>query len=91
MNKRYLVVKDLQGSGTFGMNRVLTNKEWKEQALDWCYVDDNGEMYKYFREQKASEKLTMFIGEFWDLLIEKYDPDNKEHQELLEAWGCEIK
>lgn len=61
--KRYKVVKDLQGS-YFGMERNFTISQWRKQAIEWCYADENYGLMKELYETKDEEVLDT-IAEVW--------------------------
>ena len=63
--KRYRVVRDLQG-GEFGTDRDLTVEQWREQAMEWAYIDDNEELEKEVENLPHKEVLS-FISNIWEL------------------------
>lgn len=65
--EKYICVRDLQG-GSFAVGRVLTTKEWLEQALEWCYQDDNEE-YARFLKKIPKKDIIGEIASVWDLQI----------------------
>ena len=65
--EKYICVRDLQG-GSFAVGRVLTTKEWLEQALEWCYQDDNEE-YAKFLKKIPKKDIIGEIASVWDLQI----------------------
>ena len=62
---RYFVSKDLQG-GDFGMYRLFTIEEWREQAKEWADLDDSGAVYDHLCEL-PKEDVMDFIADFWEL------------------------
>ena len=62
---RYHVEKDLQG-GEFGMYRDYTVEQWRMQAMDWAYIDDNKDLAISLLKLKDDEVLH-FIAELWGL------------------------
>lgn len=80
MNKKYEVVRDLQG-GEFGMGKKMTASEWLEQAVEWRDSDDSwgdyGEGTDTYNETH-NDNREWFIR-FWKQRIK----DGKE-QELIE-------
>ena len=73
--ERYYVAIDLQ-CGEFGMNRNYTLSQWRKQAIEWCYMDENDELAEYIYNIKDSELLT-YIGEMWTLVFRKCRKDKK--------------
>ena len=73
--ERYYVAIDLQ-CGEFGMYRNYTLSQWRKQAIEWCYMDDNDELAEYIYNIKDSELLT-YIGEMWTLVFRKCRKDKK--------------
>lgn len=67
--KKYKVSRDLQG-GSFGMERELTVEQWREQAMEWAYMDDNEELEKEV-EELPHEEVIGFISEIWELEFEE--------------------
>lgn len=67
--KAYRVVRDLQG-GTFGMGRDLTVEGWREQAMEWAYMDDNEDLERELEELQHKEVIG-FIAEIWGLEFEE--------------------
>lgn len=68
---RYRVVNDNQG-GSFGMYRDYTLTQWKLQALEWCFSDDNLELAKeiYLLDEN---NILDFIRIIWDIEFEKVE------------------
>lgn len=62
---RYFVSKDLQG-GDFGMHRLYTIEEWREQAKEWADLEDMGAVYDHLCEL-PKEDVIDFIADFWEL------------------------
>lgn len=67
LKRKFICVRDLQG-GSFAVGRVLTAKEWKKQALEWCYQDDNEE-YAKFLKKVPKKDIVGEIASMWDLQI----------------------
>lgn len=63
--KLYRVIRDLQG-GTFGMDRDMTIEQWREQAMEWAFMDDNEELEKEVEELRTADVLP-FIEEIWQI------------------------
>lgn len=84
MNKtRYRVVVDYQ-CGEFAMGRDYTIEQWKKQALEWCFMDDNDELaealyhdYKRFN----NEEILIEIAEIWAIGFKKVRKDKKNFKE----------
>lgn len=81
--ERYRVVKDLQG-GIFGTGRDYTIEQWRKQAIEWCYMDENDEMAEYMYMLK-SNKVIEVIAWYWDLQFRKVRKDKKK----FEKWELE--
>lgn len=65
--KKYRVTRDLQG-GDFGMYRDYTLKEWREQAIEWCEMDDNYATARALKRYEVKNcNLIDFIAEVWGL------------------------
>lgn len=72
---RYRVVHDLQG-GEFGMGRDYTVEQWRKQAIDWCYQDENAGMADELYSLPA-DKVIDEIAEYWDIRFRKVRKDKK--------------
>lgn len=84
--KRYAVINDLQG-GDFGMYRLYTIEQWREQAIEWA---DSDEHYGVVEELKTLKKedIIDYISEFWELQfaeinINRWTWDNKANELVL--------
>ena len=81
--KRYKVVEDLQG-GDFGMGRNFTISQWRKQAMEWCYTDENYGIMKELYETKDEEVLDT-IAEIWGIkFTEMGDNDGLREQDIAE-------
>ncbi len=83
---RYCVVADLQGTD-FGFGRDYTLDQWRIQAYEWCYMDDN---YDLMLDVKncPDNKLLQFIGVVWGLEFKKVRKD-KKHLESADEYAGE--
>lgn len=86
IEKRYAVIEDLQGSD-FGMYRLYTIEQWREQAMEWA---DSDEHYGVVEELKTLKKEDVidYISEFWTLQfaeinINRWTWDNKTNELVL--------
>lgn len=69
--KKWRVVRDLQG-GCFGMDRDYTLKEWREQAIEWSYADEDFEAVRQLKRYEIKNKdLLAFISGIWELEFEE--------------------
>lgn len=69
-NKEVLYeAEDLQG-GTFGADRQLTIEGWREQALEWCDMDENDELAECIQCLEQAAVLS-YISQIWDLKFTK--------------------
>ena len=84
---RYRVVRDLQG-GEFGMGRDFTIEQWRKNALEWCYSDDNYELAKELYKL-PQEEVIEFISFLWALEFKKVRKDKKINQSDIEAYEDE--
>jgi hypothetical protein len=81
--KKYLCIRDNQ-QGEFGMYRLYTIEEWREQAIDWCEADgEKQSTIKYLQKLKKSDVIWV-ISDLWDIEIVEFDKSNEEHLGLLE-------
>ena len=72
---RYYVCEDLQG-GSFGMGRDFTIDQWRMQAYEWCFMDENYEVMKIIKDTPDNEVLD-WIAEYWALRFKKVRKDKK--------------
>ena len=84
--KLYAVTNDYQG-GEFGMNRLYTIEQWREQAIDWAEADEFDETIKELKEL-PTEQVINYISEFWgldftEININKWTWDNKTNELVL--------
>ena len=81
--KRYKVIKDNQGS-YFGMERNFTISQWRKQAMEWCYADENYGIMKELYETKDEEVLDT-IAEIWDIeFAETGENDGLRERDIAE-------
>lgn len=52
------------------MDRDLTIEQWREQAMDWAFMDDNEELEKEVEELRTNEVIP-FISDIWELEFEE--------------------
>lgn len=71
----YYVCEDLQG-GSFGMGRDFTIDQWRMQAYEWCFMDENYEVMKIIKDTPDNEVLD-WIAEYWALRFKKVRKDKK--------------
>ena len=82
-SKRYKVVCDNQG-GEFGMNRNYTLDQWRKQAIEWCYHDENFGMMKEIYEIDDQDLLDD-IAEIWDIeFAEMEDGDEMKNMDYAD-------
>lgn len=74
----YTCTNDLQGTG-FACGRTLTIEGWREQGLDWAYMDDYDGIYEEL-SKLPKKKVIDYIQDFWELEI--YPTDTIEDWEL---------
>lgn len=63
--KLYAVTNDYQG-GEFGMYRLYTIEQWREQALEWADTDGFDGTIKELKELEQ-EQVIDYIAENWSL------------------------
>lgn len=81
MKKLYINIKDYQGTD-FAIGRCLTLKGWREQAMDWAYMDEYTSLYNALKYYKIkNNRLIDFINDFWQIEIVEY---NDSYKDLLE-------
>lgn len=88
---RYRVVVDFQG-GEFAMYRDYTIEQWKKQALEWCYMDDNDELAEaLYNDYKRFDDKTILleIGEIWAIQFRKVRKDKKDFSKWEEDYKNE--
>ena len=71
MEKMYKVVADLQG-GTFGMYRIQSVEDWREQAIEWADSDENDFIIEELK-QLPSDKVIEYISIIWQLEFKEID------------------
>ena len=71
MNKMYKVVRDLQG-GEFGMYRIQTIEDWREQAIEWADMDEHDGIVEELKSLPQDEVID-YIAEFWQLEFKEID------------------
>lgn len=80
---RYRVVADYQG-GEFAMYRDYTIEQWKKQALEWCFMDDNDELAEaLYNDYKRfdNETILMEIADLWTIGFKKVRKDKKHFRQ----------
>ena len=82
MAKLYINIDDNQG-GSWFVGEVLTLKQWRELALEWCYLDDDEATYAEI-ESASAEVVLDLISSIWSIRIVEFDPKNTEYV-LLKA------
>ena len=71
MEKMYKVVADLQG-GNFGMYRIQTIEDWREQAIEWADMDEHDGIVEELKNLPLDEVID-YIAEFWQLEFKEVD------------------
>ena len=71
MKKMYKVVRDLQG-GEFGMYRIQTIEDWREQAIEWADMDEHDGVVEELKNLPLDEVID-YIAEFWQLEFKEID------------------
>lgn len=71
MEKMYKVVRDLQG-GQFGMYRIQSIEEWREQAISWADSDENDFLIEDL-ENMPQDKVIEYISKVWELEFKEID------------------
>ena len=77
MTKLYINTEDNQG-GSWFIGKVLTLKQWRELALEWCYMDDDEFTYDEI-EYASAEVVLDLISSIWSIRITEFDERNTEH------------
>ena len=67
---KYHVVTDFQG-GEFGKGRDYTIEQWCLQAMEWCDMDENDELFDYFAKALANKNTLREISELWAIKFRK--------------------
>ena len=81
MKKLYININDYQNTN-FAIGRCLTLKGWREQAMDWAYMDEYISLYNALKYYKIkNNELIDFINDFWQIEIVEY---KEEYKDLLE-------
>ena len=89
MKKQFICIKDLQGAG-WAIGYYGTFKQWREKAMDWCYIDDNYSLYNMLKYYKIkNSELIDFIQDYWEIEIVEYDK-NKDY-DLEQENYCELE
>jgi hypothetical protein len=73
--ERYYVYQDLQNTD-FAMGRCYTIEQWRKQALEWCYIDENYDLAEILYNMK-NEYILDAISELWALIFRKCRKDRK--------------
>lgn len=73
--KRYKVDIDYE-NGDFGKGRYFTISQWRKQAMEWCFADENFGLMKELYETKDEEVLDT-IAEVWSVHFTEIDKDDK--------------
>lgn len=75
---RYYVCRDYQG-GDFGTGRDYTIEQWRGQALEWAFSDDNYGLMKEIAEL-PKDKVLDDIAEIWTIQFRKCRKDKKHFE-----------
>lgn len=73
--KRYKVDIDYE-NGDFGKGRYFTISQWRKQAMEWCFADENFGLMKELYETKDEEVLDT-IAEVWNVQFAEIDENDK--------------
>lgn len=71
MEKMYKVVADLQG-GEFGMYRIQSIEDWREQAIGWADSDENDFIIEELKTL-PQDKVIEYISIIWELEFKEID------------------
>lgn len=75
-NDLYYVSRDLQG-GEFAMGRTQSIEDWRKNAMEWAWSDDNDWLIDELSILPQNEVID-FISEIWQLEFTKGDINNYE-------------
>lgn len=67
--KRYYVTEDRQGAD-FGKYRIYTIEQWREQAKEWCEMDDNDELWGCINKLPKDQVID-FIDDMWTITLKE--------------------
>lgn len=84
---RYEVAEDLQGC-EFGMERKYTVEQWRRQALEWCFMDDDDWEAAHIMRIPNNE-LIDYIGEYWTIRLERVRDDVPISSDDIDAYSDE--
>lgn len=101
--RKWAVIEDRQG-GEFGMYRVLTAKEWLDQAMEWLEQDGNEEIEDILKRSETwtEQEIIDYIGDLWELtMAEVVEVDGakiaftseavkKEHVDQIYRWYVRV-
>lgn len=73
--KRYKVDIDYE-NGDFGKGLYFTISQWRKQAMEWCFADENYGLMKELYETK-DEKVLDTIAEVWGVHFAEVDENDK--------------
>lgn len=83
-NDIYINVHDNQGTG-WALGRILTLKDWRDQAIDWADTDCNEELKEAVINARDDEVLD-FISDIWDIHIKPMcEVTTEEFEELKDC------
>ena len=83
-NKYYINVRDYQG-GSWAMGLLMTLKQWKILALQWCDSDGNEELYDEIKKHELNDELLDIINEIWTIEIVEFNKENIN--KILDNYG----
>ena len=86
-SKTYRVVEDLQGT-SFAMDRDFTIEQWRKNAIEWCFMDENFGLMKEIYEADSTEVLDI-ISEVWTIRFEATKENDKVNEADREAYSEE--
>ena len=86
-SKTYRVVKDYQGTG-FAMDRDFTIEQWRKQAIEWCFMDENFGLMKEIYEADSTEVLDI-ISEVWTIRFEATKENDEVDEKDKEVYSDE--
>lgn len=80
--KLYINLEDYQNGGWF-VGVYGTLKQWRNQAMEWCDMDENYEIYNLLKYYKIKNcDLLYFINDYWTIGIEEFNPTIEYDLEL---------
>ena len=82
-NDIYVNVHDNQGTG-WALGRILTLKDWRDQAIDWAEADGNEEVQEMIIDARDDEVLDL-ISDIWDIQIKAMNEVTAEEFEDLKS------